>query len=31
LGLLEDHDVEKYYGDLSELSKHLECSRTKRK
>jgi hypothetical protein len=27
LGILEDHDVEKYYGDLSELAKHLECSR----
>lgn len=23
LGLLENHDVEKYYGDLSELSRHL--------
>lgn len=24
LGLVENHDVEKYYGDLSELSKHLK-------
>lgn len=23
LGLLEEHNVEKYYGDLSELSKHF--------
>ena len=30
LGLIENHDVEKYYGDLSELSKHLNCSRAKR-
>lgn len=30
LGLIENHDVEKYYGDLSELSKHLGSSRTKR-
>jgi hypothetical protein len=30
LGLLENHDVEKYYGDLSELSKHLNHSRAKR-
>lgn len=30
LGLLENHDVEKYYGDISELAKHLNCSRTKR-
>lgn len=27
LGLVENHDVEKYYGDLSELSKHLSGSR----
>jgi hypothetical protein len=27
LGLVEDHDVEKYYGDLSELSRHLDGSR----
>lgn len=31
LGLIENHDVEKYYGDLSELSKHLNSSREKRK
>jgi hypothetical protein len=31
LGLVESHDIEKYYGDLSELSKHLNSSRTKRK
>lgn len=30
LGILEDHDVEKYYGDLSELTKHLESSRQKK-
>ncbi len=30
LGLVENHDVEKYYGDLSELSKHLNSSRSKR-
>jgi hypothetical protein len=30
LGLVEDHDVEKYYGDLSELSKHLNGSRAKK-
>lgn len=29
LGLLEGHDVEKYYGDLSELSKHMDSSRSK--
>lgn len=29
LGLIEDHDVEKYYGDLSELSRHLNSSRIK--
>ncbi|MCX8129884.1 MAG: MazG-like family protein [Clostridia bacterium] len=29
LGLVENHDVEKYYGDLSELSKHLNSSRYK--
>jgi len=27
LGLLENHDVEKHYGDLSELSRHLNSSR----
>lgn len=31
LGLVENHDVEKYYGDLSELSRHLNASRVKRK
>lgn len=31
LGLIENHDVEKYYGDLSELSKHMNASRTNRK
>ncbi|MCX7843430.1 MAG: MazG-like family protein [Clostridia bacterium] len=30
LGLIENHDVEKYYGDLSELSRHLNSSRVKR-
>ncbi len=29
LGLVENHEVEKYYGDLSELSKHLGSSRRK--
>lgn len=31
LGLIENHDVEKYYGDLSELAKHLNSSRLKKK
>ncbi|NLK86707.1 MAG: hypothetical protein GX279_04345 [Clostridiaceae bacterium] len=31
LGLVENHDVEKYYGDLSELSKHLGSNRRKEK
>ena len=31
LGLIEDHDVEKHYGDLSELAKHLNSSRLKKK
>lgn len=31
LGLVENHDVEKYYGDLSELSHHLDSSRARRK
>ena len=31
LGLVDNHDIEKYYGDLSELSKHLNSSRNKRK
>lgn len=30
LGLVENHEVEKYYGDLSELSKHLNGSRSRR-
>lgn len=29
LGLVENHEVEKYYGDLSELSRHLGSSRRK--
>ncbi|NLL06650.1 MAG: hypothetical protein GX270_12885 [Clostridiaceae bacterium] len=29
LGLIENHDVEKHYGDLSELSRHLNSSRIK--
>ena len=29
LGLVENHDVEKYYGDLSELSRHLGSARRK--
>jgi hypothetical protein len=31
LGLVDNHDIEKHYGDLSELSKHLNSSRNKRK
>jgi len=31
LGLIENHDVEKYYGDLSELAKHLNISRVRPK
>lgn len=31
LGLIENHDVEKHYGDLSELAKHLNSSRARRK
>ena len=31
LGLVENNDVEKYYGDLSELSRHLGSSRRKEK
>ncbi len=30
LGLIENHDVEKHYGDLSELSRHLNSSRMKK-
>lgn len=29
LGILEEHEVEKYYNDLSELSKHMSYSRVK--
>ena len=31
LGLIEEHDVERHYGDLSELSRHLNGFRAKRK
>ncbi|HHV29549.1 MazG-like family protein [Acetivibrio mesophilus] len=31
LGIIENHDVEKYYGDLTELAKHLNSSRIKNK
>ena len=31
LGIIEEHDVEKYYGDLSELTRHLELNRQKDK
>lgn len=27
LGIIEEHDVEKYHGDLSELSHHLSLNR----
>ena len=27
LGLIENTDIEKHYGDLSELAKHLDSSR----
>ena len=27
LGILQEHDVEKYFGDLTELAKHLKSSR----
>lgn len=30
LGLIDNHDVEKYYGDLSELARHLNSSRITR-
>lgn len=30
LGLVENHDVEKYYGDLSELAKHINGTRSRR-
>ncbi|NLY42658.1 MAG: hypothetical protein GX066_01530 [Clostridiaceae bacterium] len=29
LGVLDNHELEKCYGDLSELSKHISSSRTK--
>lgn len=29
LGLIEDDNIEKHYGDLSELAKHLNSTRTK--
>ena len=31
IGLVEQNDVEKYYGDLSELSKHLNLCRIQNK
>lgn len=31
IGLIEQNDVEKYYGDLSELSKHLNLCRIQNK
>lgn len=31
LGLLEEHEIETHYGDLSELSKHMNSYRLKRK
>lgn len=31
LGLVENDDMERYYGDLSELARHLNSSRAKRK
>jgi len=30
LGIIENSDIEKYYGDLSELSKHLDLARLTR-
>lgn len=30
LGLVENHDVEKHYGDLSELARHMNSSRSKK-
>ncbi len=27
LGILEEHDVEKYYGDLTELNQHIKAYR----
>lgn len=31
LGILQSHEIEKQYGDLTELSKHLDSSREKYK
>ena len=31
LGIIEEHDVEKYYGDLTELARHLKSSRIESK
>ncbi|MBZ4646733.1 MAG: hypothetical protein PWR27_1980 [Petroclostridium sp.] len=31
LGILENHELEKWYGDLSELSKHLYSTRNNNK
>lgn len=31
IGLIEQNDVEKYYGDLSELSRHLNLCRVQNK
>ncbi len=31
LGIIEEHDVEKYYGDLSELASYLKSSRIESK
>ncbi|WP_094549127.1 MazG-like family protein [Petroclostridium xylanilyticum] len=31
LGILENHELEKWYGDLSELSKHLHSTRNNNK
>jgi len=28
LGLIENHDIEEYYGDLSDLSRHLRSRRS---
>lgn len=30
LGIIEGHELEKWYGDLSELSKHLDSSRERK-
>ncbi len=31
LGIIEGHDLEKWYGDLSQLSKHMDLSRERGK